>query len=281
MLRDLTQKRDTPSFASWVTKLTDKLFNNDDGCDKHRLSMQQMTVLKSLQDNKYNIIKGFRCSGLSTILRLNTLYNLLYRGKEVDYHVLFILDSKQSAEYEKNMFLKLISECDEYILMTEKRDGKISLLFDGREITVEFISQTELVRRRTNEEKLDLINVDNAAYISDKETSDSIAILAKKTKANVSIASNPNGENNLFYETWNDSLVGTAPFKTLTLKWYLDDRFNKDLRASSGLQSHKIDNIGMMFEALENHDMITNDWYEQKKVLLGANIASEIDGEFT
>ena len=283
MLKDLTKgKEEAPSFTKWVTKLTDKIFNSDgDECVKRgKLSWQQMQVLKSLQENKYNIIKGYRCAGLSTMLRLNMLYNLLYKETNDDYHALFILDSQRAAEYEKRMFLQLLVDSDEYIVMTKNNKNEIELLFDGRKVIIEFISQNQLIDRMRKEEKINQIDIDNAAFILDKNTSDSIAVLAKQTNANVSLVSVPNGEKGLFYDTWRDSKAGTAPFKMSSLKWYLDDRFNEGLKGSTGLESYNIDNIGMLFEALENHDMITNKWHDEKEALLGSSIAREVDGEF-
>lgn len=279
MLKDLTKKQEIPSFSKWVKKLTDKLFNNNGNNERCSLSCQQMSALKSLQENKYNIIKGYRRAGLSTMLRLNTLYNILYKSDD-NYHVLYILNNNEAFTNEKNMFLKLLNDCDEYVVMTKNERNKVELLFENKHIVIEFISQYGLNGRRDLKEELNEINIDNAAFIEDKDTSDSIAVMARQTKANVSIASVPNREKGLFYETWRDSLAGTAPFKTISLKWYLDDRFNRNLKGNSGLQTYDIDNIGMKFEALENHDMITNDWYEQKKVLLGSDMAREIDGEF-
>ena len=92
MLIDITKKREkVPDFIAWCKKLAYKSINN--GCSeekKHELSQQQITLLKSLSDNKLNIIKSYRCAGVSMLMRINTIYNLLYSDSEETYKELYI-----------------------------------------------------------------------------------------------------------------------------------------------------------------------------------------------
>jgi hypothetical protein len=284
MLKDLTVKQETPPFDKWIRKVSEKLFNFDgDDCEPHKLNWQQKTTLKSLHENKYNIIKGFRCCGLTTMLMLNLIYDMLYKEKQInEYNALYIVNSKNAADCEMSALMRILNLCDEYIVLVSKNKahGKVTLQFDNRHINVFFKSNGGLDGFRGTSIELDRIDVDNAAFIENKDVSDKIAMLSVQSKASVAIASTMNGENNLFYETWHDSVNGTAPFKMHSLKWYLDDRFNKGLKAGDGLRMYDIDNVGMLFEAFERHDMITNEWYEEKKALLGANVSREIDGDF-
>ena len=127
--------------------------------------------------------------------------------------------------------------------------------------------------------KYKIINVDNAAWICDKKRMDEIKHASRVSGSNVYITSCPNNHDNLFYNVWNDSMKGGL-FKPYAMKWYLEPRFNSELKATDGLCGYDLLSFGMICDALEHGDMIENKWYNERKVMIGSRSVTELDGDF-
>lgn len=273
-----------PNFSEWCEKMAEKLFA-DNGGNPGKLNIQQKQLLSSLNKNRFNIVKSPRNMGVTSLMLINTAYNVLYREvdnnedlkyKNTPYSELYLYNATEPAIDALERFEKILHLCDEPIFLLEKNTSRIKVKFGERVSTVEFIPNGRL---KQGVENCDSINIDNAAFVSDREM-ENIPNLSLMYNCKVTIASTPLKENGFFYELWQETLYGRGCFHPTSLKWYLDDRFNKNLKGTEGLLNYTADNIGMMFEALEHGEYLTNQWYEETKAALPDSWTNEVDGDF-
>lgn len=272
-----------PPYLEWCINLANKVFESD--WEKRTedyppstitINAQQIALLKSLNDNELNIIKSYRRGGTTTLMLINALYNALY-GQTPNVHVNYIVHSCGAIAYYTKRLWDICQVCDEKLLWKEypRKSGgvkPISLRFNGKESVIEFLCPTV---PSDGSDIPELLIIDNAAWVPDA----TFYIKAKRK----TIASTPRYKTGLFYETWKKALTGTNDFTPISLKWYLDNRFNKNLNGVIGNDIIQIQNgdIGMICDVLEQGDRITNQWYMDSQRMLGdTSTTTEIDAQF-
>lgn len=272
-----------PPYLEWCISLANKVFESDwekrmGGYPPSTITInaQQIALLKSLNDNKLNIIKSYRCGGTTTLMLINVLYNALY-GQTPNAYINYIVHSFGAMGYYIKRFRDICQVCDEKLLWREyprKQGGvkPISLRFNRKETIIEFLCPTVPSERSSVPE---LLIIDNAAWVSDK----TFNIKAKRK----TIASTPTYKTGFFYDVWNGAIKGTNNFAPISLKWYLDNRFNKNLNGAVGNDIIKIpnDDVGLIYDVLEQGGRITNQWYAENQRMLGdTSTTTEIDAQF-
>ena len=272
-----------PPYLEWSINLANKVFESD--WEKRTgdyppptiaINAQQITLLKSLNDNELNIIKSYRRGGTTTLMIINVLYNALY-GQTPNVHVNYIVHSCGAIEYYTKRLWDICQVCDEKLLWKEypRKSGgvkPISLRFNGKESVIEFLCPT---MPSDGSDVPELLVIDNAAWVPDE----TFNIKAKRK----TIASTPRFKTGLFYETWKKALTGINDLVPTSLKWYLDSRFNENLKGIIGNSIIQIQNgdIGMICDVLEQGGKITNRWYMDRRQNLGnTSTKTEIDAQF-
>jgi hypothetical protein len=272
-----------PPYLEWCINLANKVFKHD--WEKRTenyppstiaINAQQIALLKSLNDNELNIIKSYRRGGTTTLMIINALYNALY-SQTPNVHINYIVHSCGAIEYYTKRLWDICQVCDEKLLWKEypRKSGgvkPISLRFNGKESVIEFLCPTV---SSDGSDIPELLIIDNAAWVFDE----TFNIKAKRK----TIASTPRFKTGLFYDMWEDALMGTNDFTPISLKWYLDSRFNENLKGIIGNSIIQIQNgdIGMICDVLEQGGKITNRWYMDRRQNLGnTSTKTEIDAQF-
>ena len=286
MIETIGHKHENPPrspYLEWCINLANKVFKRDwkkhaEDCPSSTIAInaQQITLLKSLNDNKFNIIKSYRRGGTTTLMLINALYNALY-NQTPNVHITYIVHSCGVIEYYTKRLRDICQVCSEKLLWREypRKSGgvkSISLRFNGKESIIEFLCPTV---PSGGSDVPELLVIDNAAWASD----DTFGIKAKRK----TIASTPRFKTGLFYETWKKALTGANDFVPTSLKWFLDYRLNKNLKGNIGDDTIQIQNgdIGVICDTLEQGGKITNRWYVDKQRLLGDTATkTEIDAQF-
>lgn len=272
-----------PPYLEWCINLANKVFEHDwkkkGENSPHptiEINAQQIALLKSLNENDFNIIKSCRCGGATTLMLINVLYNTLY-GETPNVYIKYIVHSFGAMEHYTKRLFDICLLCNEKVFWWQyprKLGGvqPISLRFNGEERIIEFLCPTVHSDRS---EIPELLVIDNAAWVDDK----TFNIKAKRK----TIASTPIYKTGLFYDMWEDALMGTNDFTPISLKWYLDRRFNENLKGIIGNDIIQIQNgdIGMICDVLEQGGKITNQWYMDRRQNLGnTSTKTEIDAQF-
>lgn len=272
-----------PPYLVWCINLANKVFESD--WEKRTgdyppstiaINTQQIALLKSLNDNDLNIIKSYRRGGTTTLMLINVLYNALY-GQTPNAYIKYVVHSFGAMEHYIKRFREICQVCDEKLLWKEypRKSGgvkPISLRFNGKETIIGFSCPTV---PSAHSEIPELLVIDNAAWVDDK----TFNIKAKRK----TIASTPRYKTGFFYDMWEDALMGMNDFTPISLKWYLDNRFNTNLNGVIGNDIIQIQNgdVGLICDVLEQGGKITNQWYMDRRQNLGNTSAkTEIDAQF-
>lgn len=268
------KKENKKLFVDWCIENSKKLLGFD-------LNWQQIRLLECLDDNNYTIIKSFRCSGLTSIFLLKIVYDILYNVGTGENRILFISHDCHSAAYNLKFLMKILERCEEPIYYQMIKISNIKLRYNGNSTIIKF-SGPNIEYNLNSEKPYNDLYIDNCAFIDTWHKGDGVKNEINKYKLynKITIGSTPNRKEGIFYDIWSHSKPEYAIFEQFALKWYFDDRFNKNLKYIKNKMSYDIKNSGMLCDALQNNLEITNEWRDNMKKMMGNNTDIEIDSNF-
>jgi len=174
----------------------------------------QEKVLKSFNENRYNIVNKSRQTGISTLVAGHSLQKMLFTD---DFNVLVIATKQEVA---KNLITKvrLMNQfLPSWLKLATVEDNKLSLRYsNGSQIKA-----TSAAIDAGRSEALSLLVMDEAAHI---EKADEIWISAQSTLStggNAILLSTPYGVGNFFHHKWVEAQEGKNHFHPIELPWWL------------------------------------------------------------
>ena len=179
---------------------------------KFKLYPFQEDVLKSYQEETYNIILKSRQLGISTLTAAYSLWMMLFHN---DKNVLCIATTKDTA---KNIVTKvriMYDNLPSWLKTQIIENNKLSLTFkNGSQIKA--IASNDSAGRS---EALSLLILDEAAFIERIDTIWTAAQQTLATGGDCLVISTPNGVGNWFHRLWLDATDGLNKFNTIKLHW--------------------------------------------------------------
>ena len=179
---------------------------------KFELYPFQEEVLKTYQEESYNVILKSRQLGISTLTAAYSLWMMLFQN---DKNVLCIATAKDTA---KNLVTKvriMYDNLPSWLKTQIVENNKLSLVFkNGSQIKA--IASNESAGRS---EALSLLILDEAAFIERIDTIWTAAQQTLATGGDCLAISTPNGVGNWFHKTWVDATDGLNKFNTVKLHW--------------------------------------------------------------
>lgn len=132
------------------------------------------------------------------------------------------------------------------------------------------------------------ILMDEAAFINKNDILFETTFTTLALGGSLMMSSTPNGVDKLFHKTFTEAISGKNTFNVIDLKWWEDERFNKDVVWILEKDTNIIDSLTDVnpkyYETLISSGYKpTNSWYEQMCRLLNYNdkaISQEIGGNF-
>lgn len=267
--------KETPDYQEWCKKVAETLFNQQSehiGEPAKTLNQQQLEVLRSLCLNDYNIIKGFRRCGCTTLFNLKMAYDIIYYPR----NILFVGPTKQNITSAKDGLLKILDLVDEPVLYEDSNFNSLKFSTDRGECTVTFLSTSSSPDRISDMEYHD-VYFDDMAFTNSGFDENPYVTTAKC----IHIASTPNKTDGWFYDLFIKTLDGKTLFNPMSLKWYLDDRFNTNLMVENGDEMRgPITSKGLLMEYLEKGWTPTNEYVHHMKELIPDSYESSWLGKF-
>ena len=262
------------SFVDWCISTAKEIFGFD-------LNWQQIRLLECLDDNNYTIVKSFRCAGLTTIFILKVAYDITHIINNDEHRILFVSQGNCSAKNSLTLLMKILDCCQEPIYCQKINQSIVKLSYNENNITIRF-SGPNIKNDLRGEKQYNDLYIDDCAFIDTCYKEDCIKneINNYKSYDKIIIGSTPNRQEGIFYDIWSFSEPKYSIFEPFALKWYFDDRFNKNLKYRKNKMLYDIKNSGMLCDALQNNFEITNEWRENMKKMIGNNIYTEIDSNF-
>lgn len=178
------------------------IINVDDGRQKIKLHKFQKRILKSLMDNRFNILLASRQIGKTTILTIYSLWLALF---EEDQRILIVANKEQTAK----MILKRIKTAFEmmpnFIKAGAVEYGQTNItLSNGSSIGISTTSSDAGRGESVNALILDELAFLDAGLLESFWRS-VYPIISSAKKSKILAASTPNGIGNLFHTLWEGS----------------------------------------------------------------------------
>jgi phage terminase large subunit GpA-like protein len=208
-------------------------------------------ILKSFQDNQFNIINKSRQLGISTIVACFIAWFIIFHS---DKEVLVIATK---ASVAKNIIKKIrfaVKQLPRWMYPTLTEDNKHSLGFNNGS-NVKAIALTEDAGRS---EALSLLVIDEAAHIKKidpEEVWSAAAPTLSTSNGKAIILSTPNGLNNWFANTYQDAEEDLNDFHAIRLHWSVHPLRDEAWRAAQnkvGLRK-----ASQEYDCLSGNEIIT------------------------
>lgn len=211
------------------------IVNLDRGRDKISLHKCQKRVLRSLRDNRFNIVLASRQIGKTTMMCIYALWTSCFNN---DQRILIVANKEQTAI---NIFKRVrlaYEELPNWLKPGVVEYGKTSMLLaNGSSIG---ISTTSSDAGRGD--SCNVLILDELAFIDDHLVQDFwksvYPIISSSKKSKIFIASTPNGTTNLFYSLYSKALDGANNWKASRVDWWeipgRDEKWKEDTIKSLG-----------------------------------------------
>lgn len=246
----------------------------------------QQNILHNFKNERYNLALKYRQAGLSTITAAYVCWLLIFADEESPEKVLIVANKRDTAGLMLKKVNEFIQQCPDWMFDVPKKDilsGKDSefhkVLYNKSEVKAVATSMDAL-RGYTPT----LMIIDEAAHIDNIDVEEfwTASMAALSTGGRAILISTPNGNDLLYWKTYNNAKLGKNKFIINEIKWYQDPRYNKGLTWKKDDEEIENWNENEWKELIKNGWKPTSVWYESMKAEMDSprKVRQEIDGEF-
>ena len=245
----------------------------------------QKPVLHNFKNERYNLALKYRQAGLSTITAAYVCWLLLFADEESPEKVLIVANKRDTAALMLKKVNEFINQCPDWIFdvskdkMYDKTTEFHKILYNKSEVKAVATSMDAL-RGYTPT----LMIIDEAAHIDNIDVEEfwTASMAALSTGGRAILISTPNGNDLLYWKTYNNSVLGKNTFIINEVKWYQDPRYNINLMWLKEDQTIENWNEDEWKELVRNGWKPTSPWYEGMKADMDSprKVSQEIDGNF-
>lgn len=262
---------------------------------------KQKEIVQSYEEHRFNLVAKPRQAGVSTTTAAYLGVKVAFADKD-NPEAILIVANKQDMAFE---FLSKVKDFltqiprwvwgSEYYGTPEKEKKTIFISDSKKEIKLPNGCRVKAVA--TSKDALrgytpTYLIMDEAAFIEDGKELFGAALTALGTGGHATLISTPNGQDPLYYETYDLAVKKDNNFNVIEMRWYQDNRYNIDLKWYRFTDKEK-QNREVIKETeftFESYDRFikegykpTSSWYEE--MCLGMNndarmIAQELDVSF-
>lgn len=260
-----------------------------------KLFKKQCEIIHSYEEHRFNLVAKPRQAGISTTTQAYLAVKATFADKNKPETIVVIANKLTLAK----KFIKGIKEFvnqmprwvwgEEYY-GTEKKEEKNIWVKDSQ-VELELPNGTQIIAVATSTDALrgyapSYLVFDEAAFIDDGAELYAAAITSLSTGGHAILISTPNGYDDLYYKTYEQSVKGENKYNIIEMRWYQDPRYNKDLRWIDK-ENNQIKEVEFTFESfqkmVEQGYKPTSSWYETMCKELNNDkrkIAQELDVSF-
>ena len=273
-----------------------------------KLFYKQKQIIKSYEENNRNIVTKPSQAGVSTTTAAYIAIKIAFCDPNNPWKVL-VLANKQTLAQE---FLKKIKDftdqIPEWVWGISEGDSYLDIEAKGHIKTK--TTKCEVKALATSKDALrgytpTFLVMDEAAFIDNGAEVFGAALTSLGTGGKVTLISTPNGQDALYYKTYDGAKQGDNNFNIIEMKWHEDIRYNRELRwlrgeeevitcETIGRETLRWEYSGNTYETdgthIEDYDVMLKDgwkatshWYEEMCRDMNGNkkqIAQELDVSF-
>lgn len=292
----------TPNVASLKEKLTKELTKiTEDYCYyaenyamtldetqgkkvKFLLFDQQKEYMKNLMSHRFNIVPKSRQSGISTTTALFCALHMMFNK---DRKICIVAHKKDGAENFMKKIQEFLHDRPKWLGDDGKKAGIYIVSESLKRIKLSNGSECECFASSSNSLRSytpTLLILDECAFIPNASVLWTAASATLSTGGRAIFISTPNGMDELFFKTYQQSLDKKSEFHITYIRWWRDKRYNRDLKWVKGedVVFEQEDEKRMMELYMANY-IPTSPWFESQRALLNYDerrIAQEYQIEF-
>jgi hypothetical protein len=262
---------------------------------------KQKDIVRAYEEHRFNLVAKPRQAGVSTTTAAYLGVKVAFADKD-NPEAILIVANKQDMAFE---FLSKVKDFlsqiprwvwgSEYYGTPEKEKKTIFISDSKKEIKLPNGCRVKAVA--TSKDALrgytpTYLIMDEAAFIEDGKELFGAALTALGTGGYATLISTPNGQDPLYYETYDLAIKKENNFNVIEMRWYQDNRYNIDLKWYRYIDKEKQnrEEVKETEFTFESYDRFikegykpTSSWYEE--MCLGMNndarmIAQELDVSF-
>lgn len=267
----------------------------NEGYVPFKLFPKQREIINAYENNKNNIVTKPRQAGVSTTTAAYYACKVALADRK-NPEAILILANKQDLAQE---FLSKVKEFldqvprwmwgKDYYGNEEKNKKTIFITDSKKEIKLPNGSRVKAVA--TSKDALrgftpTRLVMDEAAFIDNGDIVFGAAQTSMGTGGSCTLISTPNGQDPLYYRTYDLAKIGRNNFNIVEMKWYEDPRYNKNLRWLKG-DNEPIYEVDYTVESykkmLSDGYKPSSDWYDDMCKSMNYDtkqIAQELDVSF-
>jgi hypothetical protein len=198
-----------------------------------KLFHKQRDIIKSYEENNRNIVTKPRQAGVSTTTAAYIAIKIAFCDPNNPWKVL-VLANKQTLAQE---FLKKIKDFTDqipsWVWGVEENESYLDIEAKGHIKTKS--TKCEVKALATSKDALrgytpTFLIMDEAAFIDNGAEVFGAALTSLGTGGKVTLISTPNGQDALYYRTYDGAKKGDNNFKIIEMRWHEDIRYNRNLR---------------------------------------------------
>lgn len=236
------------------------------------LFVRQKYIIDSYEAYRWNLVTKPRQAGISTVTQAYMAIQCAFADVSNPETVIVIANKLKLAKKFTKGIKDYINQLprwvwgSEYYGTPEKEKKEIFVTENQEEL--ELVNGCKIIAVATSVDALrgyspTKLIFDEAAFIERGAELYSAAVTSLGTGGGCILISTPNGYDELYYKTYEQSLKGENDYNIIELKWYQDPRYNKDLQ---WIKDNKVvDEVEFTLESFEN--MVkngykpTSSWY--------------------
>lgn len=245
----------------------------------------QQKILHNFKNERYNLALKYRQAGLSTITAAYVCWLLLFADEESPEKVLIVANKRDTAALMLKKVNEFINQCPDWMFDTSKEQ----MYAKSTEFHKVLYNKSEVKAVATSMDALrgytpTLMIIDEAAHIDNIDVEEfwTASMAALSTGGRAILISTPNGNDLLYWKTYNNAKLGKNKFTINEIKWYQDPRYNINLMWTKEDETIENWNEEEWKELVRNGWKPTSPWYEGMKADMDSprKVSQEIDGNF-
>lgn len=245
----------------------------------------QQKILHNFKNERYNLALKYRQAGLSTITAAYVCWLLLFADEESPEKVLIVANKRDTAALMLKKVNEFINQCPDWMFDVPKEQ----MYAKSTEFHKVLYNKSEVKAVATSMDALrgytpTLMIIDEAAHIDNIDVEEfwTASMAALSTGGRAILISTPNGNDLLYWKTYNNAKLGKNKFTINEIKWYQDPRYNINLMWTKDDETIENWNEEEWKELVRNGWKPTSPWYEGMKADMDSprKVSQEIDGNF-
>jgi len=260
---------------------------------------RQRQIVKSYEDNRYNLVTKPRQAGISTMTQAYMAVKAGFADRDNPEVVLIIANKLKLSQKFLKGIRDYLQQLPRWIWGPEyygsaENEAKSIFMSDSK-FEIELPNGSMIIAVATSEDALrgytpTWLVFDEAAFIDNGASVYAAAMSSISTGGKVILISTPNGMDPLYYKTYDQSATGDNLYHVVEMRWYEDPRYNKDLRwvkeekdGDDIVEEEVVRTMESFKVRIDDGWKPTSTWYEDMCMALNNNarkIAQELDVAF-